>query len=64
MKKLITFKQIKKAVVHEYGFDDDFAIEQFVEATNIDELVSVLDMLGYNNEEAYKFIFDAIIKQD
>jgi len=64
MKKLITFEQIKQAVVHEYGFDDDFAIEQFVEATNIDELVSVLDMLGYNDKEAYNFIFDAIIKQD
>jgi hypothetical protein len=64
MKKLITFEQIKQAVVHEYGFDDDFAIEQFVEATNIDELVGVLDMLGYNDKEAYNFIFDAIIKQD
>ena len=64
MKKLITFEQIKQAVVHEYGFDDDFAIEQFEEATNIDELVGVLDNLGWDNEEAYNFIFEAIIKQD
>jgi hypothetical protein len=64
MKKLITFEQIKQAVVDEYGFDDDFAIEQFEEATNIDELVGVLDMLGYPNEEAYNFIFNSIMKQN
>jgi hypothetical protein len=61
---LITFEQIKQAVVDEYVFDDDFAIEQFEEATNIDELVGVMDNLGWDNEEAYNFIFDAIIKQD
>ncbi len=64
MKKLITFEQIKQAVVDEYGFDDDFAIEQFEEATNIDELVGVLDMLGYPNEDGYNFIFNSIMKQD
>ena len=64
MKKLITFEQIKQTVVDEYGFDDDFALEQFEEATNIDELVSVLDMLGYPNEDGYNFIFNSIMKQD
>ncbi len=64
MKKLITFEQIKQAVVDEYGFDDDFALEQFEEATNIDELVGVLDMLGYPNEDGYNFIFNSIMKQN
>ena len=64
MKKLITFEQIKKAVVHEYGFIDKDDTKEFEEATNIDELVSILDNLGWDNEEAYNFIFNSIMKQD
>jgi hypothetical protein len=64
MKKLITFEQIKKAVIHEYGFIDKDDAKEFKEATNIDELVSILDNLGWDNEEAYNFIFNSIMKQD
>jgi hypothetical protein len=66
---LITFEQLKQACINEYkeySFDEEDEVEdsELDEATNIDELVSILDNLGWDNEEAYNFIFNSIMKQD
>ena len=60
---LITFDQLKQAVFQEYGFEDDEdVIESFKEVNDLDNLVMLLDDLGYNDEEAYEFIIKAILK--
>jgi len=60
---LITFDQLKQSVFQEYGFEDDEdVIESFKEVNNLDDLVMLLDDLGYNDEEAYEFIIKAILK--
>ena len=57
---VISFGQLKQAVIESYA---EFGItgEELNEATNIDELVNILDELGFNGKEAYDFIFDSIL---
>ena len=64
---LITFEQLKQACINEYkkySFDEEDETEdsELDEATNIEELVTILDGLGFNGDEAYDFIFSAILK--
>lgn len=64
---LITFKQLKQACINEikyYSFDelDEVEDSELDKATNIEELVTILDGLGFNGDEAYDFIFSAILK--
>jgi hypothetical protein len=66
---LITFEQLKQAIESSYAeflkdVDDDNEGEggYFDEATDINELVDILDGLGFNGDEAYEFIFDSILK--
>ncbi len=62
---LITFEQIKQACIENYEEnvpkegDDNYELS---EVNNISELVNALDGLGFNNTEAYDFIFDSILK--
>jgi len=61
---IISFRQLKGAVVEnyvEYGTDDELNGMSIINARNIDELVNVLDGLGFNGKEAYDFIFDSIL---
>lgn len=61
----ISFEYIKKLVIFDYneGIDPDSdESNELDEASNIDELVNALDGLGFGGEEAYDFIFKAIIK--
>jgi len=62
---LITFDQVKQAVSTLYKdySGGEIDSENDIQSTNdIDELVNVLDSLGFNETEAYDFIFDAILK--
>jgi hypothetical protein len=66
---LITFEQLKQAIESSYAeflkdVDDDNEGEggYFDEAIDINELVDILDGLGFNGDEAYEFIFDSILK--
>lgn len=66
---LITFKQIKQACIENYedlisGFeeDDQQELSELSKVNNISELVNALDELGFNDTEAYDFIFDSILK--
>jgi hypothetical protein len=66
---LITFEQLKQAIESSYAeflkdVDDDNEGEggYFDDATDINELVDILDGLGFNGDEAYEFIFDSILK--
>lgn len=64
---LITFEQLKQACINEYknySFDelDEVEDSELDEATDIEELVNILDGLGFNGDEAYDFIFSAILK--
>ena len=66
---LITFEQLKQAIESSYAeflkdVDDDNEGEggYLDEATDINELVDILDGLGFNGDEAYEFIFDSILK--
>ena len=66
---LITFEQLKQVIESSYAeflkdVDDDNEGEggYFDEATDINELVDILDGLGFNGDEAYEFIFDSILK--
>jgi predicted transcriptional regulator len=66
---LITFEQLKQACIDEYlqhipdGSNEDEAVmEGFDEVTNMEELIELLDGMGYNGYEAFEFIFDAILK--
>jgi hypothetical protein len=66
---LITFEQLKQACINEYkeySFDEEDEVEdsELDEATDIEELVNILDGLGFNGNEAYDFIFNSIMKQD
>ena len=49
----------RKPIIPSNTFLDDSELD---EASNIDELVNILDGLGFNGDEAYNFIFDAILK--
>ena len=72
---LITFEEIKQAVENEYitiemeamgGEEEDYIGDikrDFDECTSIDDLVRVLDGLGFNGDEAYDYIFDSILKK-
>ena len=64
---LITFEQLKQACINEYknySFDelDEVEDSELDEATDIEELVNILDGLGFNGDEAYDFIFSVILK--
>lgn len=60
---LITFEQLKQACFNEYGFEDDEEIiELFENASNVDELLGVLDDLGYDCNEEIGFVLRAILK--
>lgn len=65
---LITFEQLKQACIDEYkkySFDEvtgEVEDSELDEATNMEELVNILDGLGFNGDEAYDFIFSAILK--
>jgi hypothetical protein len=68
---LITFDQAKQACAEKYkeytqiDFSEEAlggVDEEIMEAKNMDQLVDVLDGLGFNGDEAYEFIFDAILK--
>lgn len=66
---LITFEQLKQAIESSYAeflkdVEDDNEGEggYFDDATDINELVDILDGLGFNGDEAYEFIFDSILK--
>jgi len=66
---LITFEQVKQAVESSYSeflkdIDNDNEDEggPFDEATDMNELIDILDGLGFNGDEAYDFIFDSILK--
>lgn len=66
---LITFEEIKRTCLNDYkeiceGMDTELPIpDEFESASNIKELVNILDNMGFNNKEAYDFIFDCIIKE-
>jgi tryptophanyl-tRNA synthetase len=67
---LITFEQLKQSCIEsykeyleEYDSDEDEAVmESFDEVVNMEELLDLLDGMGFNGNEAYDFIFDSILK--
>ena len=67
---LITFEQLKQACIETYKDyleqydEEDLCREdnEISEAKSIDDLVNILDGLGFNRGEAYDFIFGAILK--
>ena len=68
---LITFEQLKQACINNYreyisdisdSDDEDNDAIEIEEAGNIDELVNILDGMGFNGDEAYDFIFSSILK--
>ena len=70
---LITFEQVKQACINEYSkysenftdsgeMYDDEILNEINSATNIDELVNILDGMGFGGNGAYDFIFDSILK--
>lgn len=74
---LVKFEQIKQACIDEYSnlvaipvemefelpLEENQSIdEEFKDVETIDDLVNTLDWLGFNGNEAYRFIFDCIIK--
>ena len=69
---LITFEQLKQACINNYreyisdisdSDDEDNDAIEIEEAGNIDELVNILDGMGFNGDEAYDFILNSILKQ-
>jgi hypothetical protein len=67
---LITFEQLKQSCIESYKeyleeYDSDeyeFIMGSFDEVVNMEELLDLLDGMGFNGNEAYDFIFDAILK--
>jgi len=67
---LITFEQLKQACVKNYiegtedldDYDYRETIDGINEAEDIDDLINMLDGLGFNGYEAYDFIFNSILK--
>ena len=68
---MITFEQLKQACIEsykEYNFSDDSEIfddeieNELDQATNIDEIINILDGMGFNGNGAYNFIFSSILK--
>jgi hypothetical protein len=68
---LITFEQLKQACIenyNEYNFSDDGEIfddeiaNELNQATNVDELVNILDGMGFNGNGAYDFMLGSILK--
>jgi hypothetical protein len=69
---LITFEQLKQACIESYNeylnpsTDDSEIYNEVIgdlgQATNVDELVNMLDGRGFNGNEAYNFIFGSILK--
>jgi hypothetical protein len=68
---LITFEQIKQACVEkskeytQFDFGEKAsrsASKEIMRAKNMKQLINVLDGMGFNGEEAYEFVFDAIVK--
>jgi hypothetical protein len=61
---LITFEQVKQACIDVYNnIVDSYDKTEIDDADNIEELVSILDGMGFNGYEAYDFIFDSILKK-
>lgn len=74
-KGLITFEQLKQACIENYtNYIDNFSdadddeiyydeiSKELNQVANIDELVNILDGMGFNGNGAYDFIFDSILK--
>lgn len=70
---LITFEQLKQACIKSYNeyssrftddgdIYDDEILNELNDASDIVELVRILDGLGFNGDEAYDFIFNSILK--
>jgi hypothetical protein len=73
---MITFEQVKQAVWSEYKeYLDQYedtpgelseeiveTMDNILNAFDLEELVCVVDRLGFNKDEAYYFILDSIIK--
>ncbi len=70
---LITFEQLKQACIESYNeysnsftddgeIYDDEILSELNKASDMDELVNMLDGLGFNGNEVYDFIFDSILK--
>ena len=67
---LITFEQLKQACSNNYkeylkisdGEDLTQEDNEIDKAEGLDDLVNILDGLGFNGNEAYDFIFDSILK--
>jgi len=71
---IIRFGQLKQAVAENYDryisdfidneeiYDDRLPmLNELNKANNVEELVNILDGLGFNGIEAYDFIFDSIL---
>jgi hypothetical protein len=57
----MNFEDLKQAVIASYAeYGSDSAGDELNKAMDIDELVNILDGLGFNGKEAYDFIFDSI----
>ena len=76
MVKQITFNQLKRHIRNEYVGNfatSDREKEEVAEikesgrdilnTTNLDELVGVLEGLGFGHTEPYEFIIDALVKR-
>jgi hypothetical protein len=69
MKKL-TFEELKQNCVDNYQsyleiYDEEDICQENNEinnASNMNELINILDGLGFNNNEAYEFIFNSILE--
>jgi len=63
----IKFEELKQACISNYKEylevcdDVDDADIEINSANNIDELVNILDGMGFNGDEAYKFILNSIL---
>lgn len=62
---MITFNQLKQACSDNYKeyLEEEYQDEpnEIDEATNINELICILDGLGFNKNDATTFIFDSIL---
>jgi hypothetical protein len=64
---LITFEQLKQACI-EYlkdfmdDFNEDSDEDSFESAKDLDDLLNMLDEMGFEENEAYEIIFRAILK--
>lgn len=61
MNRKLTFKELKESVYQQYTTSFDEEEKRILDASDVDELIDILNELGFDMIHAYNFILDSLV---